>query len=259
MAFHKSVVGAGKFVFPPALINQRACAADVLQCSTKVHAKYWDYRPFHTQRKNWGSTDVKIFTLGYCNLRDKIGYPMTPSRVFHPMGLLPTCLASGNTGLVRTIKLRALDGLYCALVQWIQLVQKKKVFLPQWQPQRGGQCNRRMMPSECFASKAYMYSLELDLPDEVLYRCMQAIWCLCLTPPGSFRQWWLTWRKLVTSLCWSQSVMSTGLIWTQVSSTGRMRRQQSAASALSASQHRSSAAAQGTYERKTYFCVSFQT
>ena len=126
VAFHKSVVGAGKFVFPPALINQRACAADVLQCSTKVHAKYWDYRPFHTQRKNWGSTDVKIFTLGYCNLRDKIGYPMTPSRVFHPMGLLPTCLASGNTGFVRTVKLRALNGLYCALVQWIQLVQKKK-------------------------------------------------------------------------------------------------------------------------------------
>ena len=58
--------------------------------------------------------------------------------------------------------------MYCALVRWVQLLQKKRSFLPQWQPQKGGQCNRRMMPSECFASKAY--TLELDLPDEVLYR-----------------------------------------------------------------------------------------
>ena len=126
VAFHKSVVGAGTFHFPAALSNQMDCAADVLQCSTRMHAKYWDYRPFHTQRTNWSSTDLKIFTLGYCILRVKICYPMTPSRVFHPMGLLSTCLASGNTGLVRTIKLRALDGLYCTLVRWIQLLQKKK-------------------------------------------------------------------------------------------------------------------------------------
>ena len=93
VAFHKSVLNEARFKFPAALINARACAADVLECSTKVHAKYWDYRPFHAQRPNWRSGDLKIFTLGYCNLCDKIGYPMTPSRIFHPMDLLPTSMS----------------------------------------------------------------------------------------------------------------------------------------------------------------------
>ena len=70
---------------------------------------------------------------------------------------------------MRTVKLRALDAVYCALVLWVRMLQKKRKFLPQWQPQKGGQCNRRMMPSECFASKGY--PLDLDLPDEIKYRC----------------------------------------------------------------------------------------
>jgi hypothetical protein len=169
VAFNKSVDTTEKFEFPEPDLSVIACAAGVLECSSEVSEEYWDYRPWFAVKQSWKTGDRKIFTLGYCSLRDRIGYPMTPSRVFHPLGLLPTCLASGNTGLVRTIRLRALDNIYCAWVTWVQVLRSTRAFAPRWKAQRGGLCNRRMMPSECFASKGY--TLELDVPDEIKYRC----------------------------------------------------------------------------------------
>jgi site-specific DNA-cytosine methylase len=101
VAFHKSVnvEAAGEFEFP-APIGECNQAANYLECSANVPNRFWDVQTWTPVDRKWKKGDRKIFTLGFCNLHDTIGYPLKPSRVFHMMGLFPTALASGNTGLV---------------------------------------------------------------------------------------------------------------------------------------------------------------
>ena len=68
---------------------------------------------------------VRIFTLGYKDKYSKIGTPPKPSHVWLPTGLFPTCLASGNSGLVRTIFLRAMCPLYSRFSVWFDATHSK--------------------------------------------------------------------------------------------------------------------------------------
>lgn len=164
VSFSHKVKNSKPFNFPPASSN-RKCSGEVIKCSTLVPARFWDDRAWHRTSKGWRSTeDGRIFTLGYCNLLDRVGQPMTPSRVFCLLGLFPTCLASGNTGLVLTFCMRALCPLYTMFCAWARPQHKGT----NRGRQKGGQRKRRVMPCECLESKGYPACKGLS--DTVAYR-----------------------------------------------------------------------------------------
>ena len=98
--------------------------------------------------------DTCIFNLGYIDFKDRVGSPLLPSRIFHMMGLLPTVMASGNTGLVLTLGLRSMCPKYSGFMMWLQYVQRSKQvevtpFL------KAALRLRRVIPSECMDSKGF--------------------------------------------------------------------------------------------------------
>ena len=96
------------------------------------------------------------------------GSPEKPNRVWHMMGLFPTCLASGNTGLVMALWLRLWCPKYTAFKDWAD-------FSASWASRTGikrtvgGQRKRRVMPSECQESKQFSEGYP-QFDDEVGYR-----------------------------------------------------------------------------------------
>ena len=154
VGFHKSVNLAEEWK-SPTMSEQRRCAGEVLLSSTHVHNKYWDDREFTLNNISWGSIDtLKIYTLGFCDKNEDAGTPEKPNRVWYMMGLFPTCLTSGNTGLVMALWLRLLCPKYTAFIDWadfsttwvIRTGNKRTV---------GGQRKRKVMPSECQESKQF--------------------------------------------------------------------------------------------------------
>ena len=107
--------------------------------------------------------------MGFCDANRRVGTPLKPNRVFSPMGLFPTAVASGNTGLVEVLRIRAMDPIYSTLTYWIECWREDTERLPAWKPLKGGMQTGKIMPDECFASKGYPLKLD-HLPDEIKYR-----------------------------------------------------------------------------------------
>ena len=59
-----------------------------------------------------------LWVLGYVNLLDKVGSPQCPHKVWSMLAAAPTMLASGNTGLVLALYLRALSPIIVAFCTW---------------------------------------------------------------------------------------------------------------------------------------------
>ena len=168
VGFHKSVTLAEEWKFPT-IVEDRRCAGEVLLSSTHVHNSYWDDREFIEKKKTWDSTDtLRIYTLGFCDNNEDAGTPEKPNRVWHMMGLFPTCLASGNTGLVMALWLRLWCPKYTAFKDWAD-------FSATWVNRTGnkrtvgGQRKRKVMPSECQESKQFSEGYP-QFNDEVAYR-----------------------------------------------------------------------------------------
>ena len=100
------------------------------------------------------AADTCIFNLGYMDVKDRVGSPLLPNRIFHMMGLFPIVMASGNTGLVLVLQLRSMCPKYSGFMTWLQYVQRSKQvevtpFL------KAALRLRRVMPSECMDSKGF--------------------------------------------------------------------------------------------------------
>ena len=108
---------------------------------------------------------------------------MEPSNVWLPSGLFPTCLASGNSGLVLTVMLRALCPLYSIFTEWFELTHGKKrqeeendikmIILPtstaSTDSSKGWLRTRRPMPIETLLSKGFPEDTPV-VSDEVGFR-----------------------------------------------------------------------------------------
>ena len=191
VAFHDSVVFCKQWNWPePSYDNSslnhsnRMCAGEVLFPSTMVPARFWDNRPWHRVKESWTKKDdLRIRTVGYKNLKDSIGFPMESSNVWLPSGSFPTCLASGNSGLVLTVMLRALCSLYSMFTEWFELTHSKKdrrkrmtvkglhslPARPQRIVQKGGLRTRRPMPIETLSSKGFPEDTPIS-SDDVSFR-----------------------------------------------------------------------------------------
>ena len=156
VAFHESVQLHKGWQFPQP--SYKACSAgEVLQCSTHISAKYWDQRKWQHSKAEWPKQRVHaLLTVGFKNWKDKVGNPKWPNRVWHPMGLFPTCLASGNTGLVRWPRLRWMCIKHNAFLHWATTA---KVCCND-QPASSKSCigERRVTPPECLDSKGFPHS-----------------------------------------------------------------------------------------------------
>ena len=190
VAFHDSVVLSKQWKWPEPSYdnwsldhNNRKCAGEILFPSTLVPARYWDDRPWQRVKKSWTKRcDLRIKTMGYKSL-SSIGTPLAPSNVWLPSGLFPTCLASGNSGLVLTIMLRALCPLYCIFTEWFELAHGKKgrrrrqtvknlhhlPVRPSRKIKKGGLRTRRPMPIETLISKGFPKDTPMS-SDEVGFR-----------------------------------------------------------------------------------------
>ena len=176
VAFHDSVKLQRQWTWPMPKTTEwsldhghRKCAGEVLQPSTLVPARFWDDRPCYKAETTWKRTDsTRIFTVGYKNKRCRIGTPPKPSHVWLPTGLFPTCLASGNSGLVRTLYLRAMCPLCAGFSAWFDATytiggrdRRRKAgklasqTMPVREVQKGGVRERRPMPSEVLQSKGF--------------------------------------------------------------------------------------------------------
>ena len=101
----------------------RKCAGEVITHSSNVPERFWDDRPTYPIKRSWNkNSHLRICTVGFKNRNDTVGSPQFPSRVWHPIGLFPTSLASGQTGLVRTIWLRAMCRIYSTFRHWFEVV-----------------------------------------------------------------------------------------------------------------------------------------
>lgn len=153
VAFHASVDLKHGWQFPsPSGI--RTCAGDVLLPSFLIKKEFWDDRPWYRTNKSWLRSDVgKIFTEGFKYGKDRVGSPTYPARVWHPRGLFPTVLASGNAGLVRWPKLFAMCPVRVAFATWAGSKQTSS--------KPPGSCikERRPTPIECLISKGFPDSI----------------------------------------------------------------------------------------------------
>ena len=106
--------------------DKRKYAGGILKSSTHIPESCWEDRPWSTVGRTWKPADtLRIFTVGYKNLRDRVGPPHEPSRVWLPTGSFPTCLASSNSGLVLAMWLRAMCPLYNAMTSWFNMTFRK--------------------------------------------------------------------------------------------------------------------------------------
>ena len=110
VAFNDAVTASATTAFQWPFPTSNICVAGhFLLASTQVHSRFWDKRPWDV--KSWrqkirvAQTERSILSLGHMPGKDKIGSPYLPNRVFHMLGLFPTVLASGNTGLVLALQL----------------------------------------------------------------------------------------------------------------------------------------------------------
>ena len=135
------------------------------ESSTYIPESFWDDRPWSTVGRTWKSADtLRIFTVGYKNLRDRVGPPHEPSRVWLPTRLFPTCLALGNSGLVLMIWLRVMCPLYSAMTSRFDMAfrrnnRSQKTGKKRRKPERNGQIGRartrKATPDECLISKDF--------------------------------------------------------------------------------------------------------
>ena len=172
VAFHKTVNLTEPWSWPVSNISswsldhdKRKCAGEILKSSTHIPESFWDDRPWTIVGRTWKPADtLRIFTVGYKNMRDRVGPPHEPSRVWLPTGLFPTCLASGNSGLVLTMWLRAMCPLYSAMTSWFKVTFKKNSKskrtgknrrIPARNKQVGRARTRKATPEECLISKGF--------------------------------------------------------------------------------------------------------
>ena len=81
VAFHSLVQLAKPWQFPM-LDYSTMCAGEVLQCSTKIHARYWDTRHWRNKEVGWPKKRAHaLLTAGFKDWRCKVGNPKYPSRV----------------------------------------------------------------------------------------------------------------------------------------------------------------------------------
>ena len=110
---------------------ETSSAGEILQCSTHIAAQYWDQRKWQHNKVRWPKNRTHaLLTAGFKNWVDKVGNPKWPNRVWHPMGLFPTCLASGNTGLVSWPRLRWMCSKHSAFLHWANTCSKGKMQQP---------------------------------------------------------------------------------------------------------------------------------
>jgi site-specific DNA-cytosine methylase/integrase len=148
VAFQDSVQLDKPWQFPFAT-GESTCAGEFLEPSYKVPSRFWDKRSWYRAATTWARRAVdRIFTLGYKYGKDKLGNPAYPARVWHPAGLFPTVLASGNAGLLRWPKLRAMCPLRGAFNTWAHLPHAAA-------DPTGCIRERRPMPSECLSAKGF--------------------------------------------------------------------------------------------------------
>ena len=136
------------------------------------------------KRHRYSKKTLSGYTRGvaYKDKRCRIGTPPKPSHVWLPTGLFPTCLASGNSGLVRTLYLRAMCPLYVGFSAWFDATytiggrdrrRKAGKWASQAMPvrvvQKGGVRERRPMPSEVLQSKGFPASTPIK-SDKVGFR-----------------------------------------------------------------------------------------
>ena len=165
VAFHDSVALAQTFMFPEQLAKRR-CAGEFLEPSFNIPADLWDDRPWTRIVIRRDAKGTSILTLGFVSLADKVGSPSLPSRVWHPLGLSPTILASGNAQLVLVPMLRAMCPLFAALMAWASPIFSRTGSLVQKFLLR----KRRLLPSEKLALRGF----PVDYPkanDTVINRC----------------------------------------------------------------------------------------
>ena len=148
VAFHDSVQLDRPWQFPFAT-GESTCAGEVPEPSYKVPARFWDSRSRYRAAATWARHAVgRIFTLGYKYGKDKLGNPAYPAQVWHPAGLFPTVLASGNAGLLRWPKPRAVCPLREAFSTWANAPNAAA-------DPAGCIHERRPMPSECLSAKGF--------------------------------------------------------------------------------------------------------
>ena len=147
VAFHDTVDLQAPWQFPKP-DGFSTCAGDFLQPSHLVPSRFWDHRSWYRITKTWCRQAVdRIFTLGYKYGKDKLGNPAFPARVWHPSGLFPTVLASGNAGLIRWPRFKAMCPVRQAFCTWAKIPLKTDP--------AGCIHERRPMPSECLSAKGF--------------------------------------------------------------------------------------------------------
>ena len=147
VAFHDTVDLQAPWQFPKP-DGSSTCAGDFLQPSHLVPSRFWDHRSWYRITKTWCRQAVdRIFTLGYKYGKDKLGNPAFPARVWHPSGLFPTVLASGNAGLIRWPRFKAMCPVRQAFCTWAKIPLKTDP--------AGCIHERRPMPSECLSAKGF--------------------------------------------------------------------------------------------------------
>ena len=167
VAFHETVQLHKSWQFPQPTYKTSS-AGEILQCSTHIPAQYWDQRRWQHSKARWPKNRTHaLLTVGFKNWADKVGNPKWPNRVWHPMGLFPTCLASGNTGLVRWPRLRWMCSKHSAFLHWA-ITAKVKC---NSQPAGSTSCiaERRVTPAECLRSKGFPRSTPIP-SDRAGYR-----------------------------------------------------------------------------------------
>ena len=153
----------------PTTTEHRRCARVVFVSSTHVHESYWDDRDFNLKKRSWGSADtLRIYTLGFCDKNEEAGTPEKSNRVWYMMVTFPTCLASGNTGLMLAMWLPLWCPKYTAFQDWADL---STPWVSRTGNNRsvGGRRKRKVMPSECQESRQFSEGYP-QFSDELGYR-----------------------------------------------------------------------------------------
>ena len=150
VAFHDSVKLERPFEFPETMVTSK-CAGEYLLNSTEVSAEFWDTRKWTPIKKNFKYGDRKIFTMGFMDMNDTVGTPELPSRVWNPLGLAPTILASGNSQLALTLRMRALCSRTSYFRRWANTTKSMadRTFV------KGGIQPRRLTPRERLDLRGY--------------------------------------------------------------------------------------------------------